>query len=48
MTATPSVMLPIVKGMLLEPGGATAVNSAGRKALMAVPMFCPIAIAETR
>ena len=33
---------------LVEPGGATAANSAGRRAVMVVPTFCEMAIADTR
>jgi hypothetical protein len=37
-----------MSGTLVEPGGATAANKAGRSAVMVVPTFCEIAIAETR
>ena len=44
----PKAMPPTVSQMLLEPGGATAVNRAGSIAVMAVPTFCAMAMAETR
>ena len=37
-----------VSGTFVDPGGATAAKSAGSSAVMVVPMFCEIAIAETR
>ncbi len=48
MTVTPKAKAPIVSGTLAEPGGATAAKSAGRSAVSMVPMFCAIAIPETR
>ena len=41
-------MAPTVSQMLSAPGGATAVKRAGSIAVMAVPTFCAIAMAETR
>ena len=38
----------MVSGMPVEPGGATAANSAGNRAVIVVPIFCAIAIAVTR
>jgi len=48
MTVTPKVMAPMVSGMLVEPGGATVAKIAGSMAVMVVPTFCPMDIAETR
>ncbi|MNW09272.1 hypothetical protein D3C71_2062300 [compost metagenome] len=39
---------PTTSGMLSEPGGATRANSAGSMAVSMVPMFCAMAMAETR
>ena len=41
-------MAPTVIGMFSEPGGATAAKMAGSIAVMVVPMFWLIAMAETR
>src|ERR1700748_3593303 len=41
-------MAPTVNGTLVDPGGATVAKSAGSRAVMVVPTFCEIAIAETR
>lgn len=38
----------MVKGILAGPGGATAANNAGSRAVMVVPTFYEIAIADTR
>ena len=48
MMVMPKAMAPTVSGTLVEPGGATVANSAGSSAVIVVPMFCEIAIAETR
>jgi hypothetical protein len=48
IAVTPKVIAPTVSGMLDEPGGATVAKSAGSSAVMVVPMFCEIAMAETR
>src|SRR3977135_3244555 len=48
MIVMPKAMAPTVTGMLAEPGGATVANSAGRRAVVVVPTFWEIAIAETR
>ena len=48
MIVTPKAIAPTISGTLVEPGGATVANSAGSSAVMVVPMFCAIAIAETR
>jgi hypothetical protein len=48
MIVTAKVIVPIVSGMLVEPGGATAAKSAGSRAVTVVPTFWEIAIAETR
>ena len=48
MIVTPKVIAPMVSGMLLEPGGATAAKSAGSRAVIVVPIFCAMAIAVTR
>ncbi|CKS81636.1 Uncharacterised protein [Mycobacterium tuberculosis] len=41
-------MAPTVNHTLVEPGGATAANSAGSSAVKVVPMFCEMAMADTR
>jgi hypothetical protein len=41
-------MPPIVSGMSVAPGGATATNNAGSRAVTAVPRFCAIATPQTR
>ncbi len=48
MIVTANASEPMMNGMLFDPGGATAANSAGKSAVIVVPMFCAIAIAETR
>ena len=39
---------PTTSHTLVEPGGATVANSAGSRAVIVVPMFCEIAIDDTR
>jgi len=48
MTVMPNASEPTISGMFGAPGGATVANRAGSMAVMAVPTFCEIAIAETR
>ena len=48
MAVTPKANAPTVSGTLAEPGGATVANSAGNSAVSIVPMFCAIAMPETR
>src|SRR4029077_7739541 len=48
MVVMPRAMQPTVNGTLVEPGGATVANSAGNNGVIVVPVFCEIAIAETR
>src|SRR5215468_8197034 len=48
ITVMPKAIAPTVTGILAEPGGATAANRAGSRAVMVVPIFCDIAIADTR
>ena len=48
MIVTPKAIAPTVIGTLVEPGGATVANNAGKNAVSIVPMFCAIAMPETR
>ena len=48
MAVMPKVIAPTVNGMLAAPGGATSANNAGSRAVMVVPTFWEIAIADTR
>src|SRR3954454_20529152 len=48
MILMPKQIAPIVSGTLLDPGGATIVNTVGRKATMDRPMFWEMANPVTR
>jgi hypothetical protein len=48
MIVMPKANAPIVSGTFEEPGGATVANSAGKSAVSIVPMFCAMAMPETR
>src|SRR5262249_57527307 len=43
-----SVSAPIVSGTFAAPGGATRANRAGSRAVIVVPRFCEMAMADTR
>ena len=45
---TPNAITPTVKGTLVQPGGATVANKAGKNAVSIVPIFWAIAMPETR